>query len=323
MPSQTEVGKAFEFALLKTAASILSEHGPVLEVKDSSYAVAEGCFNLFSEAHQAKYINASKAAIDHLIELEPRLTYVHGPTDILSLKLAQDSEGVKGDVRDLLLSRRCQDWTIGISAKNNHKAVKHSRLSDKLDFGQEWLGIPCYPSYFAAIQPMFTELRSLKAEEALWRNLNNKHQRFYIPLLNAFATELLRLDDKNPGIVPATLLKYLIGNQDFYKIIKRSRGIEVFGFHLHGTLNKTSPNSKQNIKVSKLRLPTRIIDLSFKPNSTDTLFLTCDEGWQISFRIHNASSRVEPSLKFDINLIGQPQSLYSNHIRTEATSIVL
>ena len=34
----------------------------------------------------------------------------------------------------------------------------------------------------------------------------------------------------------------------------------------------------------------------------------------MSFRIHNASSKVEPSLKFDINLIGQPQALYSHHI---------
>ncbi len=58
----------------------------------------------------------------------------------------------------------------------------------------------------------------------------------------------------------------------------------------------------------------RIIELSFKPNSTDTLFLICDEGWQISFRIHNASSKVEPSLKFDINLIGQPPALYTHHI---------
>ncbi|MDR2122992.1 MAG: HaeIII family restriction endonuclease [Flavobacteriaceae bacterium] len=31
-------------------------------------------------------------------------------------------------------------------------------------------------------------------------------------------------------------------------------------------------------------------------------------------RIHNASTKVEPSLKFDINLIGQPQSLYSHHL---------
>jgi hypothetical protein len=34
-----------------------------------------------------------------------------------------------------------------------------------------------------------------------------------------------------------------------------------------------------------------------------------DKGWQISFRIHNASTMVEPSLKFDINIVGLPSNL--------------
>ncbi|MBC7813539.1 MAG: HaeIII family restriction endonuclease, partial [Burkholderiales bacterium] len=33
-----------------------------------------------------------------------------------------------------------------------------------------------------------------------------------------------------------------------------------------------------------------------------------------SFRIHNASSAVEPSLKFDINLVGLPQAATKNAI---------
>lgn len=96
--------------------------------------------------------------------------------------------------------------------------------------------------------------------------------------------------------------------------IKISNKTEIYGFNLHGTLNKAADKIKPSFKVNRLKLPTRIIELSFKPNSTDTLFLTCDEGWQISFRIHNASSKAEPSLKFDINLIGQPPALYTHHI---------
>ena len=100
-------------------------------------------------------------------------------------------------------------------------------------------------------------------------------------------------------------------------MIKQPSGTDIYGFHLYGTLNKPTDKVKPKIQVTKLKLPTRIIELSFKPNSTDTVILTCDEGWQISFRIHNASSKVEPSLKFDINLIGQPQSLYSHHLSGE------
>lgn len=315
MPTQTEAGKAFEYALITTAENELSAYGNVSTVKDSSFAVAAKCFQLFSAAEQLKYSKASTAAIKHLLDLEPRLIHPFNANDDLNLRLAQDVEGGKGDVRDLLISRTAQDWVIGLSAKNNHKAVKHSRLSNTIDFGKEWLGLQCSYEYFATINPIFSELRTLKTEGALWRSLPSKHQRFYMPVLEAFLKELIELDQQHPGSVPAALLTYLIGNMDFYKVIKRKGFTEIFGFDLRGTLNKAAGANKPVMKVSRLKLPTRIIDLSFKKNSTDTLFLTCDEGWQISFRIHNASSRVEPSLKFDINLIGQPQSLYAHHVQ--------
>ena len=39
--------------------------------------------------------------------------------------------------------------------------------------------------------------------------------------------------------------------------------------------------------------------------------MVCDEGWTISMRIHNASSRIEPSLKFDVQLVSLPSSIYA------------
>ncbi len=42
--------------------------------------------------------------------------------------------------------------------------------------------------------------------------------------------------------------------------------------------------------------------------------MVLDEGWQISFRIHNASTLIEPSLKFDIQLIGNPPVLFTQHL---------
>lgn len=56
-------------------------------------------------------------------------------------------------------------------------------------------------------------------------------------------------------------------------------------------------------------LPTTIYNLDYKRGSKNTLELVMDNGWQISFRIHNALSRLEPSLKFDIQLIDIPQSV--------------
>ena len=36
-----------------------------------------------------------------------------------------------------------------------------------------------------------------------------------------------------------------------------------------------------------------------------------DGGWQFSFRIHNASTLVETSLKFDIQIIKMPDAIIS------------
>jgi hypothetical protein len=314
MPSQTEAGKAFEFALFTEAYNYLSNTHKVLAKSDSSFSVAKNCFQLFSQAVQRSYLDAANAAINHITKIEPRLENPSSSSDVLTLQIVPDSEGIRGDVRDVLFIRSTQNWEIGISAKNNHKAVKHSRLSDKIDFGKEWLNLNCSEIYFKSVVPIFSELRRLREANELWRNLRDKQKRFYIPILEAFKTEMLKLDEENPANVPSSLLRYLIGHKDFYKVIKRSNKTEIYAFNLYGTLNKAAEKVKPKFKVNRLKLPTRIIEFSFKPNSTDTLFLTCDEGWQISFRIHNASSKVEPSLKFDINLVGQPQSLYAHHI---------
>ena len=300
MPSQNEAGKAFEYALLKQSYERISDKHSASIIENSSFHIAQKCFNLFSKTEQTKYLKAASVAIKHIIELEPRLENPNSSKDVLTLQIVADAAGIKGDVRDVLFIRSTQNWEIGISAKNNNKAVKHSRLSDRIDFGKEWLDLNCSETYFNTVVPIFTELRQLKEKNELWRNLTDKHKLFYMPILEAFKTELLRLDNAYSNIVPSNLLNYLIGKKDFYKVIKRPNKTELFGFNLHGTLNKSSEKIKPTIKVTNLKLPSRIIELSLKPNSTDTLILTCDEGWQISFRIHNASSKVEPSLKFDI-----------------------
>jgi len=81
-------------------------------------------------------------------------------------------------------------------------------------------------------------------------------------------------------------------------------------FNLSGTLNQATSMNQPRIHVPTVVFPTKIIDLDFKGGFKNTLILTMDNGWQISFRIHNASSRVESSLKFDIQLIGQPADLF-------------
>ena len=120
--------------------------------------------------------------------------------------------------------------------------------------------------------------------------------------------------DKDNGKVAHKLVEYLIGSKDFYKVIKSKNKVEIQAYNLHGTLNLSAGKIKSKSNIQKLKLPNRLIEVVYKNNSKTTLFVTLDEGWQISFRIHNASSKIESSLKFDIQLISTPKSLFTQHL---------
>jgi hypothetical protein len=314
---QTQNGKAFEFALLNSFLERLQVLTSVSVIESEPYKTAKKCFESFSKTEKGLYNLNASFAVNFLIDLEPRLSNDINKTDILQLEIVSDKQGQIGDVRDVLAIRSLQKWEIGISAKNNHRAVKHSRLSNDINFGDKWLGFSCSQNYFAEIKPIFDELAKLRtASKATqkWSTLGDYHTSVYVPILNAFKKELLRLDEENPGVVAQKLVEYLIGNQDFYKVIKGKNKVEIQAYNLHGTLNLPFKTIKPKLKIQKLKLPNRLIEVVYQENSQTTLLVTLTEGWQISFRIHNASSRIEPSLKFDINLVSAPHTLFTNHL---------
>lgn len=316
MATQTVNGKAFEYALLSEFYERLNKITSVFITKNEPYQNAKGCFDSFIEDEQDTFRITASAAINFLIDIEPRLSNGINKDDILVLEIVSDKAGQTGDVRDVLIIRSLQKWEIGISAKNNHRAVKHSRLSLNIDFGEKWLGVPCSQNYFDEIKPIFDMLANLRAmdKSTKWTSIENMHQVVYVPVLDAFRKELLRLDKENPNIAAENLVQYLIGNEDFYKVIKGNKKVEIQAYNLSGTLNLPFENIKPKARIPKLKLPSRLIEIVYQDNSTTTLLVSLNEGWQISFRIHNASSRVEPSLKFDINLVSAPHTLFTNHI---------
>ncbi|WP_218460621.1 HaeIII family restriction endonuclease, partial [Rickettsia sp. TH2014] len=135
-------------------------------------------------------------------------------------------------------------------------------------------------------------------------------------LPNSFIDELQRLDKVHPYKIPRLLVKYLLGHNDFYKIIAVNKRCITYVqcFNLYGTLNKPAGNVKPKLNFQILKLPTKFLDISFKDSSKNTIIVTCDEGWSISMRIHNASSKVEPSLKNDVNIIRHPVTIYTTYV---------
>ena len=301
-------GRAYEYAWLKTLYKALADLRKTRIIENSSLLANEKAWELMNNETQETYIISAESAVNTVLELEPRMSEIDN--DELTLEFQKDGQGVKGDVRDIVVKRKDIEWEIGLSIKHNHDAIKHSRLSHKLDFGNEWYNVPCSDEYWKAVEPIFDILKKEKENGTNWSEIENKGQKIYIPLLKAFIDEVNRANSED-NTMPRKMIEYLIGIEDYYKIVSRDnkRLTMVHTFNMHDTLNKPAKNKVSAITVPIVKLPTRLVALEFKPDSDNTVEMYLDNGWQLSFRIHNASTKVEPSLKFDVQFISMPMEV--------------
>lgn len=302
-------GRAYEYSYLITLFDEISKARSVKINKNSSYFSAEQAWNTLSETERSMYRISALTGVYGLFEFEPLI--LENENDELELKIQTDDKGEEGDVRDILIIRDGIKWEIGLSVKHNHFAVKHSRLSKNIDFGKKWYGVECSQAYWSDVKSIFEYLEEEKKKEKKWKDLPNKENDVYIPLLNAFMDEINR--QKELHDIPKFIVEYLLGKFDFYKVIgiDSKRITQIQSYNLRGTLNQEGKSLKRKINLPISLLPTRIVSLEYKPLSKNTLELYLDGGWQFSFRIHNASTKVEPSLKFDIQIIGMPTTIIS------------
>lgn len=293
--SQSDSGKAWEYGLARAFADQLSKATPL--AVNWPRTRSQDAYDLLPTQEKKRINKAARESVDFLYAHDERLEH----TDYVIMQ--SDQEGRYGDVRDVLVCTA--KGNVGISAKHRHKALKHSRLSRTIDFGQEWYGVPCSKEYWYNVHSVFTDLRRLHLKQMRWSNLglsrSEKWDRYYVPVLEAFISETVQY------AIPDRLVRYLLGRHDFYKVMKENGSILLQSFNIQGTLKWGK----------KVRLPNRIIRFEMKPGSKTTAIMYLDEGWQLSFRIHSASSKVEPSLKFDVQLIGAPSSLSSHEIPYE------
>lgn len=301
-------GRAFEFIFLKTLHVKILAHRPVEVEENSSFFAAQRAWNEIDSNTQDALTASARAAVESIFDLEPLI--LEDGNDAIDLMIQPDSQGEVGDVRDILIIRRNIHWEIGLSLKHNHFAVKHSRLAKSLDFGDRWFGVPCSREYWEDIRPIFNMLEREKQNGSKWSELSDKENDVYIPLLQAFVDEVKRSDNRYEGI-PRKMVEYLLGEFDFYKVVSidRQQMAQIQAFNLRGTLNQSSNDRDPEIVVPVSALPTRIVSLDFKPESNNTVELYMDGGWQFSFRIHNAATLVETSLKFDVQIIGMPATI--------------
>jgi hypothetical protein len=301
--SQVDNGKAFEY----TVAQALSEALDLPIIESPEFQNTKKCFERVSPKLQERFPIASTLAIQHIIEKESKNLTSKEPQAIW---VASDSIGQKGDVRDVVV--KCKDSEIGISCKTNHDDFKHSRLSGTANFVKKWGLDPegCSQEYWDVVKPLFAELKQIRKDsetKALWSDQKDVPSRFYWKVLDAFEAELLRLtapEAPRAAQVTKSLISYIIGIDDFYKVISRPDQVEIQGFNLNGTL-----------AVSKTRYPEHVIGIDRLDGGQYSKTVRFNRGFTFNFRIHSASSRVEPSLKFAVSAISLPPAeIYTNHI---------
>lgn len=304
-PTQVENGKAFEFAIASAFSQQLDS--PIKAGRELE--LSKRCFEKIELKKQKRFHRSAVTAVAHILQLEDAR---FGPRPRVRIRFNNDREGQSGDVRDVIVEH--SDIELGVSCKTNHDAFKHSRLSSKIDFVKKW-GLSsegCSDAYWTRIRPVFVELaeiRSASESTALWSRLERVPERFYWPVLDAFETELLRLTGHGAGSareVTRRLVAYLVGNQDFYKVIDRSKNgsVEVLAFNFNGTLS-----------VVKTRFPELVIGVDRLNGGQYSKTVRLSRGFTFNFRIHSASSRVESSLKFDVTAVSLPPSeVYTSHL---------
>lgn len=292
--SQTRNGKAFEYALAKAFERVTN----ALLLKNDAYIQAKSCYESQNVQRQSLL---ERAGNEMALFLQ---AHDLGISTSKHISLQGDIAGKAGDVRDIIIS--IQNGEIGISAKVNHAAVKHSRLSAKLDFGKRWTDYPCNKQYFDSIKPVFSFLTKLKSEGKNFNQIERKDEIIYLPILTAFQDELDRLSKEHGCVFVENLFKYLIGRHDFYKVeLKiREKRVSVQCVNLYNTLGYGK----------KWKIPDRIENISRVSGSTNTLIVQFNDGWRISFRLHNAREKIESSIKFDINLIASPTYIEQHSI---------
>lgn len=297
---QKQNGYGFEFGLIQGLYKELNNLNILAKIEENqSYSVLKSNFETLGEIEQKDFIDAGLVAAKNLIKLEPH-RYTSNLDHTVVLYAQKDSEGVGGDVRDII-SKDNTNNDIGYSCKNNNESTKHSRISNKSDFSKDWFNneLGNDPEYLFNIKNIFAQLAPQVG--LVWADVysnEEKATRFYQPILEYFKTEFIRIIEINDQAA-GNFIQYAVGKYDYYKVIKNDKNRELIikAFNLSGTMN--------NNLITRTELPTKIISSALI--NKNTLIFEFDNNWTVSLRIHSASSKIQNSFKFDIKLLKTPE----------------
>lgn len=295
MSKQQNNGRGLEYSFGLAISKALS-----IKVAGDSAGLRSAAYEGLDADTRALFDSDAAALLEHVLSIEGIAKGDLG----WKARFLDDSCARDGDVRDIVLSFGKRE--VGISCKSNHRAFKHSRISPESAFTHAW-GLASVTrsstSYRDDLRRLFDGVE--KAGPESWSDLEpSLKQRFYDDCIRAFERELSRLFRTKDGPkVCLAILRYFLGKYGCYKCVVSRSGsfVQAYSFG-------RSP-------VPRISFPRRLIAVHFPPGRHGVLHLYFDRGFSFSLRLHNASRRYERSLKFDIQALGLPQSLYSHHLK--------
>ncbi|MBD2695201.1 HaeIII family restriction endonuclease [Anabaena catenula] len=204
-------------------------------------------------------------------------------SDQASITIDRLPDQNKKDVTDICLTSR--SWTVNLSLKHNHSALRHQRpgttpihcgyskdSAQMQQFKQQYQVITQELKQHIGQANLFKELPSALIEQYLYTPVCN--------LVSQFITS-------HASTCTTHLFQYLVGDVNYYKIIV-----------------DTHAQTLSIQKFADIQMPTNVIATV----NRQYVNLSFDNGWEISMRLHTASSQLKnsPSLKFDTKALNNP-----------------
>ncbi len=297
---QDATGNALEYAIAMRIVSVAAG----ASLQESAITRTAGADFNESSADMRRRLNAAAtASVNHLFELESLQQ-----KGVCEVRMQPDRVGQEGDPRDLVLILKLKNNELGISVKLNNAVMKNSRLQRTApNFCGKWnLGCTHSDKYFRRVESAFKAVDDAKEKGARnWNEMDEKREKVYAPVLNAFMEEFSMLA-KDSGVCKS-FARYMVGVHDYYKVMayleRKEESVFVQGFNFGGSLS-----------CNKIQLPESLLSIVPKKDGGTTLILSFDGGWVFSMRIHNATTKLENSLKWDIGVKEYPKNLYSRRI---------
>ncbi len=180
-------------------------------------------------------------------------------------------------------------------AVSEMRLVMHRRLAKSLDFGKKWYGVPCSQEYWDEVKPVFEFLEAEKDKGVLFCDLQSKENQVYVPFLNAFIREFTKQVLANRD-VPKVMVKYLLGKYDCRKVSANSKWQ---GATQSFDIFSVPGNQRELIMLPSAKFPDTLLYIGLDPNSSNSVVMCFDNGWQFSFSVRETDYAVEFSLKVE------------------------